>query len=33
MCEASHRTFHAETACATNIFPGGLKGRGPLAFM
>jgi len=30
-CGVGYRTFHVETACATHIVPGGLKGRGPLA--
>jgi len=28
-----HRRYNVETACATYFVPGGLKGRGPLAFM
>jgi hypothetical protein len=28
--EDSYRTNHVETACATDIIPGGLKGRGPV---
>jgi len=30
VCCIGHRTFDVETACATNIVPGGLKGRGPV---
>jgi len=32
-CGTGYRTIIVETACAANIVPGGLKGRGPLAFM
>ena len=30
-CGIGYRTFHVETACATDFVPAGLKGRGALA--
>jgi len=32
-CGVGYRTFHGEAACATYFVPGGLKGRGSLAFI
>jgi len=31
VCGVGYRSIQGETACATHIVPGGLKGRGPLA--